>query len=122
MRHIAPGGRIDRRHADFGGPGQMAGSVRGTDENAMTQIDDWEVFRTYTDQGSADLMCDRLLLENVPARVEAHSLENAREAEYWVFVHRSLAHRARWIVAQLPPSDQELEFTATGKLSGANET
>src|SRR5260370_42329525 len=52
MRHIAPGGRIDRRHADFGGPGQMAGSVRGTDENAMTQIDDWEVFRTYTDQGS----------------------------------------------------------------------
>jgi hypothetical protein len=27
-----------------------------------------------------------------------------------------LAHRARWIVAQLPLTDAELEFLATGKL------
>lgn len=82
---------------------------------------DWELFRVYTDQGSADVMRARLELEKVPVRVETRSLENAREAEYCLFVHRSLAHRARWVVAQLPPTDEELVFLATGKLPGANE-
>ncbi len=34
---------------------------------------------------------------------------------------KELAHRARWIVAQLPPSDAELDFLATGKLPGQLE-
>jgi len=33
-------------------------------------------------------------------------------------VPKVLAHRARWIVAQLPMSDAELEFLATGILPG----
>ncbi len=32
-----------------------------------------------------------------------------------------LAHRARWIVAQLPPADAELDFLATGKLPGQED-
>jgi hypothetical protein len=35
-----------------------------------------------------------------------------------VYVLKKLAHRARWIVAQMPPTDAELEFLATGKLPG----
>ena len=82
----------------------------------MNASDDWELFRVFTDAGSADTMCNWLRLENVPARVESRSLENAREAEFCVFVLRSLAHRARWVVAQLPRTDEELDFLATGKL------
>jgi len=88
----------------------------------MTETsDDWVPFRKYADQGSANVMCAWLMRESVPARVETRSLESGREAEYWVFVHRSLAHRARWVVAQLPPIDEEPNFLATGKLPGANE-
>ena len=38
-----------------------------------------------------------------------------------VYVLKKLAHRARWIVAQLPPSDAELDFLATGHLPGQQE-
>jgi hypothetical protein len=43
------------------------------------------------------------------------------ETHFVVFVLKKLAHRARWITAQLPPSDAELEFLATGKLPGQAE-
>jgi len=43
------------------------------------------------------------------------------ETTFVVFVLKKLAHRARWIVAQLPPSDAELDFLATGKLPGQLE-
>jgi hypothetical protein len=87
----------------------------------MSTVDEWEVFRVFDDHGAADVMCQWLLREQVPARVETRSLENAVEAKHCVFVHRSLMHRARWVVAQLPPTDEELEFLATGKLPGAEE-
>ncbi|MFM9887520.1 MAG: hypothetical protein ACKVQT_31225 [Burkholderiales bacterium] len=38
-----------------------------------------------------------------------------------VCVLKQLAQRARWIVAQLPPTDAELDFLATGKLPGHEE-
>jgi hypothetical protein len=66
-------------------------------------------------------MCRWLTREDVPARIEGRSLQSGREAEFWVFVHRSLAHRARWIVAQLPPTDEELTFLATGELPGSDK-
>ena len=87
----------------------------------MNAGDDWELFRSFTDSGSAEVMCTWLLRENVPAKVETRSLENGVEAQHCVFVHRRLAHRARWVVAQLPPSDEELEFLATGKLPGRGD-
>ncbi len=84
----------------------------------MSDTDEWEIFRCFTDVGSAEVMCSWLLRENVPAKVETRSLENAREGEYCVVVLRRLAHRARWVVAQLQPSDEELEILATGRLPG----
>jgi len=86
------------------------------------QIDDWVLFQIFADRSSAEVTSARLTSEQVPVRIEGHSLENAREAEYWLFVHRSLVHRARWVVAQLPPSDAELDFLATGKLPGADDS
>jgi len=87
----------------------------------MSASEDWEMFRSFENSGAAKVMCDWLLREQVPARVETRSLENAVESQYCVFVHRSLAHRARWVVAQLPPSDEELEYLATGKLPAQKE-
>ena len=43
------------------------------------------------------------------------------ETQFVVYVLSKLAHRARWIVAQMPPTDAELEFLATGKLPGQDE-
>lgn len=59
-----------------------------------------------------------LELAGVPARVETRSLESGIEAQHCVLVGAALAHRARWVVAQLPPSDEELNYLATGKLPG----
>jgi hypothetical protein len=50
--------------------------------------------------------------------LETRALENAVESRYCVFVASCLAHRARWVVAQLPPSEEELIFLATGELPG----
>ena len=85
----------------------------------MSAGDEWELFQSFGDPGSAEVMCGWLLREEVPAMVEPRYLEDALEREYRVLVHRKMMHRARWVVSQLPPSDAELEFLATGKLPGA---
>ena len=84
----------------------------------MISRDEWELFQSFDNPASAEVMCERLLRENVPAKVETRSLEHGIEAKHCVFVHRTLAHRARWVVAQLPLSDEELEYLATGELPG----
>jgi len=66
-------------------------------------------------------MCSWLEFEGVPAHVRPRALSAAMEAEFVVFVLKKLAHRARWIVQQLPPTDAELEYLATGKLPGQDE-
>lgn len=81
--------------------------------------DAFELFRSFDDAGSADVMCKWLLREQVPAQVLPRTLENGLEANFGVFVLARLAHRARWVVAQLPPSDEELDFLATGRLPGS---
>ena len=76
----------------------------------------WEPFKRYAERGPAEALCAQLEAEGVPTKLEAVSLENGVEAQYWVHVAKSLAHRARWVTSQLPPSDEELAYLATGKL------
>jgi hypothetical protein len=84
--------------------------------------DGFEHFRNFDDLGSAEFMCSWLIREQVPAKVIPRTLENGLESNYCVFVASSFAHRARWVVAQLPPSDEELEYLATGELPGAERS
>jgi hypothetical protein len=56
-------------------------------------------------------------LDGVPSSVESRALGNGMETQHWVLVFKSLAHRARWATAQLPPPGEEVSFLATGKLS-----
>lgn len=84
----------------------------------MIRYDEWEYFRGYTSKGVAQSVSKQLETEGVPNRIESRQLENAVEAEHWIIVPCSLAHRARWIRAQLPPDETELIYLATGKLPG----
>jgi hypothetical protein len=78
----------------------------------------WEEIRTYWSLGPAEALRTRMEFEGVPAKIDAGQLENGIETAYCVSVSSALAHRARWVVAQLPPTDEELTFLATGKLPG----
>ena len=82
----------------------------------MKTSDPWESFRGFAERGPAEALCVHLQLEGVPCTIETRALESGIETHYWVLVPKSLAHRARWVTAQLPPTDEELGFLATGKL------
>ena len=83
-------------------------------------IDDpeWELFRSFSDLGPAEVLKGKLETGGVPARLQPMTLESGVDGEFSVFVPRPLAHRARWLVNQLPMSDTELEYLATGHLPG----
>jgi hypothetical protein len=82
---------------------------------------DYEEFRKFPDRGPAEALCSWLEFEGVPSYIESRALSSGVEMTFVVFVLKELAHRARWVVAQLPPSDAELDFLATGKLPGQLE-
>lgn len=88
----------------------------------MARRDEWEECLTYSDRGSAEALCARLVSEGVPAQIEVGALEGAVDSSFRVVVPCALAHRARWILAQLPPSEGELEYMATGKLPGQDSS
>jgi hypothetical protein len=85
---------------------------------AMSTDNAWESFRGFQERGAAEALCVQLQHDGVPCKVETRALESGIETDYWVLVPKSLAHRARWITAQLPPTEEELTFLATGKLPG----
>lgn len=87
----------------------------------MKDQNEWELFKSFSDLGPAEALRARLEFEQVPCKIEARALESGLESRFCVFVARSLAHRARWVVAQLTPTDEELDFLATGKLPGQRE-
>ena len=78
---------------------------------------DWLVFKSFANRNAAEILCSQLELEGVGSRIEAHEIE----AEFHVLVPSNLAHRARWITSQLQPTEQELEFLATGSLPKPKE-
>jgi hypothetical protein len=84
----------------------------------MTSSDEWVEFRVCEERTAALALCGRLRTGGCPAEFEARALSCAIETDYTVFVPGVLRHRANWIVAQVPISDGELEFLATGILSG----
>lgn len=79
---------------------------------------EYEEFKSFPDRGPAESLRSWLEFEGVPSYVEPRALASAMETQFVVFVLKKLAHRARWVTAQLPPSDAELDFLATGKLTG----
>ncbi len=87
----------------------------------MEYAGDWVLFKSFHERSAASALTAQLEADGCPAWFEARSPENAIETDYCVFVPQSLAHRARCLVAQLPVSDEELEFLATGRLPGHSQ-
>jgi len=80
--------------------------------------EEWELFKAFPDLSAAEVLRLQLEHHGVPTRVESRALEVGLEAKFCVFVSKTLAHRARWVVAQLPLTDAELDYLATGELPG----
>jgi len=80
--------------------------------------EEWGLFKVFPDLSAAEALRLQLEHHGVPTRVESRALEVGLEAQFCVFVSKTLAHRARWVVAQLPLTDAELDYLATGKLPG----
>ena len=78
----------------------------------LEPLGDWELFRSFPDEGAALTLSGQLRSSDCPTKISPRKLASGLETEYQVYVPRSLAHRARWILAQLPVSDEELESLA----------
>jgi hypothetical protein len=75
---------------------------------------DWVLFESRDDSASAELLRSQLEIDGVATRIEIHGVPGL--SSFHVLVPSALLHRAQWITQQLPPSDTELEFLATGQL------
>ena len=78
----------------------------------LEPLGEWEFFQSYPEENAAIAVAGQLRTNDCPTKVSPRKLANGLETEYCVYVPRSLAHRARWIIAQLPVSDEELESLA----------
>jgi hypothetical protein len=64
----------------------------------------WVLFRTFADAAGAKGMSVWLKNEQIAARCEGRH----------VFIAASQEHKAEWIVAQLPPTEDDLNLLALG--------
>jgi len=70
----------------------------------------------FSDRASAELIATFLESEGVTTAIDCGSLLSGVQADFHLFVQASLAHRARWILAQSEFTDSELNFLSTGEL------
>ena len=87
----------------------------------LEPLGDWELFRSFPDEDGALVLAGQLRASECPARVSPRKLASGLETEYRVYVPRSLVHRARWIVGQLPVSDEDLESLALRAANGEKD-
>ena len=82
----------------------------------------WVLFRVYSNELAAWIIAGLLENEGVPALVAPNG------SIFWpwdtaaVLVPYHNLHTAHWILAQPGPTDAELEFLATGRFAGAEQT
>lgn len=74
--------------------------------------------RTCTDRLAAEVIANALIAESVPAIVRTFGGIPGLEQGADVLVPAALVHRAKWLIGQPAPTDEELTFLATGKLPG----
>ena len=70
----------------------------------------------FSDRASAVLVATYLESEGVTTAIDCGSLLSGVQADFHLVVEASLAHRARWVLAQSDFTDSELNFLATGEL------
>ena len=78
--------------------------------------DTWEEIKSFDDSLSAEALAAELRVEGVPAQVINHTHLAGLDDCVSVEVPTRLAHRARFVMKSLKPSEAELSFAATGRL------
>ncbi|MBM4195740.1 MAG: hypothetical protein FJ197_01395 [Gammaproteobacteria bacterium] len=78
--------------------------------------DEWQSFKAYNDEASAEVLAGRLRIEGVPAMVYRES-PIPGIAEYRVMVPGDLAHRAHAVMFAAVTDEAELDDLATGEFS-----
>jgi hypothetical protein len=79
-------------------------------------MDEWAVFRRFSDLPSAQALVELLFTHNVPARIEAPYLLPGIDGDYIVSVPSDLLHRASWVAPEAAFDERELAYLATGRL------
>ena len=87
----------------------------------LEPLGEWEFVAAFQDENAALTLAGKLRSSDCPTKVSPRKLASALESEFCIFVPRSLLHRARWIQAQLPISDEELESLAMRSRNKAPE-
>ena len=83
--------------------------------------EEWQQFEVFPDRFEAERVVGLLESSGVPAYVDYGGLGVGLEMRFPVYVDASLAHRARWVIANTPEvTDAELDYLATGKLPGSD--
>jgi hypothetical protein len=89
-------------------------------EIPVAAFSDWMRFATYFNDLEAHIVAGNLFTSGVPSVVEpVGNFPGMTAAAIWI--PRLLAHRARWVLSWLPPTDAELTFLATGDLPSDTE-
>ena len=79
--------------------------------------EEWQPFQSFSDRGSAEALAAVLDSEGVPTRIRSSGLVAGIETRYRVLVPSSLAHRAKWVLADSDLTESELDYLATGEFS-----
>ncbi len=77
---------------------------------------EWKLFKTVDDRANAELIANRLMSDEVPARIDYGSLEAGLEG-FKIYVPAELLHRAKWLLSDAGYTDEELAYLSTGKLT-----
>ena len=83
--------------------------------------DTWDYIATFEDEISAEAFAGSLRTEGVPAKVIVQSHVPGLVNDVKVKVPASLAHRARFLMNSLKPTNAELTYAATGELGNDDE-
>jgi hypothetical protein len=86
-------------------------------EPEKMKADPWQPILEFTSRVSAEAVGALLEAEGVPTKVTGpHKLVAGFEANFYLAVRESLAHRARWVLSESEFTESELCYLATGKL------
>ena len=81
-------------------------------------IDGWSIVATFGDRASADVLCGLLESESLQCLVVSNGVVPGLGTQFAVLVPTELVGKAQRIREQVPVSNEELTYLATGELPG----
>jgi Putative prokaryotic signal transducing protein len=83
--------------------------------------DRWEWLEDCADHLAAEVIAGQLRADSVPVYIQDVAAIPGLVGSSRIFVPENFMHRAKWVLAQAPPSEAELEWLALAPLAAAGE-